>query len=78
MSTRGCSSAASYVYKGQHRFDSNLSGSVALAGTQSRIEDAFGVANYTLLSMPGELVYDSRNNKPDPSHGVNALFQLCL
>lgn len=59
-----------------HRFDSSLSGSVALAGTQSRIEDAFGVANYTLLSMPGELVYDSRNNRLDPSHGVNALFQL--
>ena len=59
-----------------HRFDSYLSGSIAAEGTQSRIDDAFGVTNYTLLSLPGELVYDSRNNKLDPSHGVNALAQL--
>jgi translocation and assembly module TamA len=59
-----------------HRFDPNLSGSLAIEGTQSRIDDAFGVNNYTLLSLPGELVYDSRNNRLDPSHGINALAQL--
>jgi translocation and assembly module TamA len=59
-----------------HRFDPYLSGSVAIEGTQSRIDDAFGVTNYTLLSLPGELVFDTRNNRLDPSHGVNALAQL--
>jgi translocation and assembly module TamA len=59
-----------------HRFDSFISGSLALEGSQSRIEDGFGDSNYTLLSLPGELVYDSRNNRLDPSHGINALAQL--
>jgi len=59
-----------------HRFDRYLSGSLALSGSQSRIEDAFGAANYTLLSLPGELAYDTRDNRMDPNHGVNALVQL--
>lgn len=59
-----------------HRFDRYLSGSLAIAGAQSRIEDAFGDANYTLLSLPGELAYDTRDNRMDPSHGVNSLVQF--
>ncbi|MBI1649169.1 autotransporter assembly complex protein TamA [Hyphomicrobium sulfonivorans] len=59
-----------------HRFDSVLSGSMAFAATQSRIEDAFGTTNYTLLSLPGDLLYDSRNDRFDPSSGINAIFRF--
>lgn len=59
-----------------HRFDAYRSGSIALSGSHTRIEDAFGVSNYTLASLPAEYLYDSRNNKLDPSHGINALAQL--
>lgn len=59
-----------------HRFDAYRSGSIALEASQSRIDDAFGVTNYTLISLPGEYLYDSRDNKLDPSHGINALAQL--
>lgn len=59
-----------------HRYDRYLSGSVALEGSQSRIEDAFGTTDYTLLSLPAELVYDSRNNRLDPKTGVNAVVGL--
>jgi len=59
-----------------HRFDPYLSGSVAVEGAQSRIEDAFGTANYTLLGLPGELIYDSRNDRMDPSEGVHGMLRL--
>ncbi len=49
---------------------------LAIEASQSRIEDPFGTTNYTLLSLPGELLYDSRDNRLDPSEGVNGIFRL--
>jgi translocation and assembly module TamA len=59
-----------------HRFDPFLSGSLAAEAAQSRIDDAFGTTNYTLLSLPGELLYDSRDDRLDPSAGTSAVLRL--
>ena len=57
-----------------HTFSPALSGSLAAQGEFARIEDAYGVDDYVLLSAPGELFYDSRDNRLDPSSGISAMF----
>lgn len=58
------------------RFDDRRSGSVALSATQTYVEDAFGEEHYTLLALPTEGVYDSRDSSLDPTQGLHAFAQL--
>lgn len=59
-----------------HRFTDELTGSSAINIERSRVEDAFGINDYMILSLPSELLYDSRDEKLDPTRGINALAQL--
>lgn len=51
-------------------FTPELSGSLALAAKFTRVDDAFGESDYVLLSMPGQLSYDTRDNPLDATEGV--------
>lgn len=59
-----------------HRFNANLNGSVAASARQTRVEDAFGTNTFTLLSLPADLVYDSRDSKLDASRGVHSVSRV--
>ncbi len=59
-----------------HKFSDSLSGSLALEGQLLRVEDAFGVTDSTLIALPGELVYDTRDNRLDPSSGIAAMLRI--
>ena len=72
---------ANYVYRSDavlakaginHRFSPHLTGSVALESRFERSEDEFGWADYALLSVPGDVSYDSRDNRFNPASGVRA------
>ncbi len=58
------------------RFDEYVTGSIAIEARQAHIEDAFGTRDFTLISLPAELEYDTRDNKLDPSRGVHAQLRL--
>ncbi len=58
------------------RFDDRRSGSVALSATQTYVEDAFGKEHYTLLALPTEGVYDSRDSTLDATQGLHAILQV--
>ena len=67
-------SYAGFVKLGlSRRFNPDLEGSVAVSARQSRIEDAFGTRSFSVLSLPTDLVYDTRDNRMDPTGGVHAL-----
>ncbi len=55
-----------------HRFSRTETGSVGVAIEQSEITDAFGVENYTILSLPVTLERDTRDNPTDPKKGYRA------
>lgn len=59
----------------QRRFDEYLTGSIALDGRQTYVEDAFGEHNFTLLSLPVEIDYDTRDNKLDPASGLHMMLR---
>jgi translocation and assembly module TamA len=54
------------------RFSPHLTGSVALESRFERSEDEFGSADYALLSIPGDVSYDSRDNRFNPASGMRA------
>ncbi|HOV03544.1 MAG TPA: BamA/TamA family outer membrane protein, partial [Kaistiaceae bacterium] len=56
-----------------HRFSDTLSASIGAEIEQARIEDEFGTEDYTLIGAPAELVWDTRDNRLDPSKGFHAL-----
>lgn len=58
------------------RMSETLSGSVALETRYEEIEDAFGRNQYLPVSMTGELVHDSRDNRLDPGSGYHATLTL--
>ena len=55
-----------------HQFSPDLTGKVAVASSWIATVDAFGSAEYFLLSLPGELVCDTRDNQLDPHSGWRA------
>ncbi len=57
-------------------FNPVLSGSAALATKFSRVEDAFGDNDYLLISLPTELVYDTRDNRLEPTQGATVVAAL--
>ncbi|SDO10266.1 autotransporter secretion outer membrane protein TamA [Filomicrobium insigne] len=57
------------------RFDDHLSGTIALEGRQAYVEDAFGDRDFTLISLPTEIDYDTRDNKLDPASGVHIFLR---
>jgi translocation and assembly module TamA len=64
------------------RFADHWSGSIGLAGEQSQITQESQTSlssqtnNYTLLSLPATLKYDSTNNLLDPTGGIRAAASL--
>lgn len=56
----------------RRRFDDYLTGTVAVEARQAYVEDAFGERDFTLLSLPTEIEYDTRDSKLDPASGVHA------
>lgn len=70
-------SYAGFVKLGlSRRFNPDLEGSVAVSARQTRIEDAFGTRSFSLLSLPADMVYDTRDNRMDPAGGVHALASV--
>lgn len=70
-------SLAGFVKLGvAHRFNTSLNGSVAMSARQTRIEDAFGTRSFSVLSLPADLVYDTRDNRMDPSRGVHSVSRI--
>lgn len=59
-----------------HRFSEALSGEIGVAAERSRVEDVFGRRDHMILSLPSQLAYDSRDDKLDPTEGVNARLGL--
>ena len=57
------------------RFNDYLSGTIALEGRQAYVEDAFGDRDFTLISLPTEIEYDTRDNRLDPASGVHAFLR---
>ncbi len=55
-----------------HRFSNTLTGSAGVAIEQSEITDAFGTNSFTILSLPSELVRDTRDNATNPTSGYRA------
>ncbi len=58
------------------RFNPHLTGSIALEGSYVTSEDEFGSANYALLSLPGDVSYDTRDNRLNPANGVRTRVEL--
>lgn len=54
------------------RFNKRLSGSAAIGARYERIADVFGERDYLPVALDGELAYDSRDKKLDPSSGLHA------
>ncbi|WP_161142119.1 BamA/TamA family outer membrane protein [Propylenella binzhouense] len=55
-----------------HQFSDALTGKAGIAVERSRFDDAFGISNYLLVSLPAQLTFDSRNDKLNPTKGINA------
>lgn len=58
------------------RFSEHLTASLGVEGQVSRAEDAFGTHNYTLVGLPGEIAYDTRDDPLNPTRGTRGVFQL--
>ena len=58
------------------RFSPALDGSVAVSARQTHIDDAFGSRNFSILSLPADLVYDTRDNRMDPTGGVHSISRI--
>jgi translocation and assembly module TamA len=54
----------------EHQVNDDLRGSVALNAEYADIEDVFGQNEYAIVSLPGRLDYDARDNKLDPTEGL--------
>jgi translocation and assembly module TamA len=54
----------------EHQFNEDLRGSVALNLEYANIEDVFGQNEYMIVSVPGRLDYDARDDKLDPTEGL--------
>lgn len=59
-----------------HRFNKQISGSLAGEFQISETEDAFGVQQFTLLGIPATVTYDSRDDLLDPSRGLRSVVLI--
>lgn len=59
-----------------HKFTPTTTGSIAIEAEQTRIEDAFGTRDHTLLSTPADINYDARDNRLDPTGGLHAIARF--
>ncbi len=53
-----------------HRFSPELTGTLAADVKRARFEDDLGTRNFLTAGLPGTLVFDNRDSKTDPTHGV--------
>lgn len=53
----------------RHRFSDQHEARIALNGESIQIEDELGERNFTFLSIPTELIYDTRDNRLDATSG---------
>lgn len=60
----------------QHRFSDELNGSAKINVEKSRTEDPLGTREFFLVSLPSELVYDSRDDELNPTEGFYATLGL--
>ncbi len=58
------------------RFSPQLTGSVALESRFVRSEDELGSADYALFSIPGDVSYDTRDNRFNPASGVRSHVEV--
>ena len=58
------------------RFSPRLAGSIAVESRYTREENEFGETDHALISLPGDIEYDTRDNRLDPSMGVHSSMQL--
>ncbi|MBX2805858.1 MAG: BamA/TamA family outer membrane protein, partial [Hyphomicrobiales bacterium] len=56
------------------RFTPDLTGEISLEASWLQAEDALGANEFFLISLPGELVHDTRDNSLDPTEGWRATF----
>ncbi len=56
----------------RRRFSRHLTGQIGVEFEESRITDAFGTNNYTLVGLPVQLDWDSTDNRLDPTEGFRA------
>ncbi|WP_454814627.1 autotransporter assembly complex protein TamA [Labrys neptuniae] len=52
-----------------HEFSERLTGKIALNGEYDQVEDFYGKRNLLLFSLPGELAYDTTDDKLEPTRG---------
>jgi translocation and assembly module TamA len=55
-----------------HRFTPELTGEAAFQASWLQTEDALGENEFFLLSLPGELIHDTRDNTLEPTEGWRA------
>ena len=69
------SDEATFSVGAAHQFSPFLTGEAAVKTSWIQTEDVFGDSEFVLLSLPGELVYDTRDNPLDATRGWRgALF----
>lgn len=54
------------------RFDLHFSGSIAMEVRYEQINDVFGYNEYLPVALTGEVIYDDRDRKLDPTSGLHA------
>lgn len=57
-----------------HEFDETLTGRVGAEAFYADEEDVFGDHNYFLVGIPADLRYDNRDDKLNPTRGINAIL----
>ena len=57
-------------------YSPDLSGSVAIEKSYIYEENETDIHDYTLISLPGEIKYDTRNSRLDPNEGMDAKTRL--
>ncbi len=60
----------------QHRFSDDLSGSSMVNVERSRTEDPLGTRDFFLVSLPSQLIYDTRDNELNPTEGIHATLDV--
>ncbi|WP_448953205.1 autotransporter assembly complex protein TamA [Labrys neptuniae] len=52
-----------------HEFSEQLTGKIAINGEYDQVKDAYNKRNLLLFSLPGELAYDTTDDKLEPTRG---------
>jgi translocation and assembly module TamA len=59
-----------------HEFNEQLVFKGGVTYDWARIDDAFGRNSYSIVSLPLEITYDSRNSKLDPTSGIYSSLRI--